>query len=181
MAKNYYLPTDDSGKADLLDHFAAKLLQYADTLEISAADVASAQADAANWRYDLQAQQRSQAYAQQWTNHKNSLRDGGAEHADPPAPLILPPAPAPVAPRRDLPLHRHRPEDQEPQKIHPRHWAGSRHRRLRASDRHQHLEAHLRHQSRSQAPHRNLDERQGRRLGNLGESRRRLRLPRHRP
>lgn len=25
MAKNYYLPSDDSGKADLLDHFAAKL------------------------------------------------------------------------------------------------------------------------------------------------------------
>ncbi len=98
MAKSYYLPTDDGGKADLLAHFAAKLPQYADTLEISAADVASAQADAANFRYDLQCQQHSQAYAQQWTNHKNILRDGGADHADPPAPLILPEGPPPVAP-----------------------------------------------------------------------------------
>ncbi len=99
MAKNYFLPSDDSGKADLLEHFAAKLPQYAALLEISAADVAAAQADAANFRYDLQAQQRSQAYAQQWTAHKNLLRDGGADSASPPPALVLPtPAPAPVAP-----------------------------------------------------------------------------------
>ncbi|MDD5035233.1 MAG: hypothetical protein PHE55_10775 [Methylococcaceae bacterium] len=47
MAKNYYLPKDDSGKADRLDHFAAKLPQYATLLEISAADVSAVQADAA--------------------------------------------------------------------------------------------------------------------------------------
>ncbi|MDD5036976.1 MAG: hypothetical protein PHE55_19795 [Methylococcaceae bacterium] len=99
MAKNYYLPKDDSGKADRLDHFAAKLPQYATLLEISAADVTAVQADAANFRYDLQAQQRSQAYAQQWTAHKNLLRDGGVDSATPPPALILPtPAPAPVAP-----------------------------------------------------------------------------------
>jgi len=50
MTKNYYLPSDDSGKADLLEHFAAKLPQYAETLEVSAADLASAQADAAAWK-----------------------------------------------------------------------------------------------------------------------------------
>ena len=96
MANSYYLPTDDGGKADLLAHFAAKLPLYAETLEISAADVASTQADAASFRYDLQAQQLSQAYAQQWTNHKNILKNGGADHADPPAP---PPVAPGVIPR----------------------------------------------------------------------------------
>ncbi len=36
MAKNYYLPSDDAGKADLLDQFTAKLPKYSATLEISA-------------------------------------------------------------------------------------------------------------------------------------------------
>jgi hypothetical protein len=35
MAKTPYLPAGDSGKAELLEHFAAKLPQYTGLLEIS--------------------------------------------------------------------------------------------------------------------------------------------------
>lgn len=98
MAKNYYLPADDSGKADLLEHFAAKLPQYAKILEISAADLASAQADAAAFRNTLQGQQRAQANAQQWTALKNLLRDGGTGSAAPPAAAPTPPSVPEVPP-----------------------------------------------------------------------------------
>ena len=50
MAKNYYLPKDDSGKAELLEHLANRLPAYAETLEVSAADIASLQADAEAFR-----------------------------------------------------------------------------------------------------------------------------------
>jgi hypothetical protein len=93
-----HLPIKDGDKADLLEHFAAKLPHYAAKLEVSDAETASAQAAAAAFRYDLQAQQLVKAYGQHWTNHKNSLRDGGEAHADLPPPLGLPPAPPAVAP-----------------------------------------------------------------------------------
>ncbi len=99
MAKNYYLPSDDSGKADLLDQFAAKLPKYSAALEISASDLASAQADVAAFRYAIKAQQQMQTNAQQWTAYKNLLRDGGPAGAAMPAVPALPtPAPAAVAP-----------------------------------------------------------------------------------
>lgn len=96
MAKAPFLPKDDNGKADALDNFAAKLSGYAATLEVSAADVSSAQADAAWFRYVLGAQKQMQNTAQQWTAYKNLMRDGGSGDTTPPAAPALP-APAPPA------------------------------------------------------------------------------------
>ena len=77
MAKNYYLPRDDSGKARLLEHLARRLPAYAETLEVSAADIASLQADAAAFRHDIAATDSIQANARHWTAYKNMQRDGG--------------------------------------------------------------------------------------------------------
>lgn len=65
---------------------------------MSAADLASVSADAAAFRYALQAQQRVQATAQQWTAYKILLRDGGAAHASPPGAPVLPAPKETVAP-----------------------------------------------------------------------------------
>lgn len=96
MATLYFLPSDDAGKADALDHFAAKLPSYAAQFGISDAEVAQVQADAAAFRHELQAVQLASAYSQHRTNHKNLVRDGGADNIEPPPPLALPPAPPPV-------------------------------------------------------------------------------------
>ena len=39
MPKNYYLPSDDSGKAELLEHLAARLPIHAAALELSPDDI----------------------------------------------------------------------------------------------------------------------------------------------
>ena len=71
MAKSYYMPKDDSGKAELLEHLATRLPIYADLLEISAVDITSLQADAAALRYTLSAYNVVQANARLWTAFKN--------------------------------------------------------------------------------------------------------------
>ena len=76
MAKSYYLPSDDAGKAAWLNNLASKLPAYQATLGLSAGDVASATADAAFFTYALNAQTQVAAYAQQWTAYKNSARNG---------------------------------------------------------------------------------------------------------
>ena len=78
MATNSYMPTNDSGKADLLDHLATTLPHYAVLLDISEADLASLKADADSFRYALHTQIAAQAYSQHWTAYKNQLRDGGS-------------------------------------------------------------------------------------------------------
>ena len=97
MAKNYYMPKDDSGKAELLEHLATRLPIYAELLEISAIDVASVQADATAFRYTLSAYNVVQGNARQWTAFKNLQRDGGTgTSAYPQAPNL--PAPAQAVP-----------------------------------------------------------------------------------
>lgn len=99
MPKAPFTPKDDNGKAALLDNLAAKLPKYAAPLEVSAADLASAQADATAFRYALNVLNQMRQNAQLWTAHKNLLRDGGAASADLPAAPALPtPIPAAVAP-----------------------------------------------------------------------------------
>ncbi len=93
MAKNYYLPRDDSGKARLLEHLARRLPAYAETLEVSAADIASLQADAAAFRHAIAATDSIQANARHWTAYKNLQRDGGV-HVNPLPQLPHLPAPA---------------------------------------------------------------------------------------
>ncbi len=97
MAKNYYMPKDDSGKAELLEHLATRLPIYAELLEISAVDVASVQADATAFRYTLSAYNVVQGNARLWTAFKNLQRDGGTgTSAYPQAPNL--PAPAQAVP-----------------------------------------------------------------------------------
>ena len=99
MTTNYFMPTTDNGKADLLDHLAATLPHYAVLLDVSAADLASLGADAPAFRYALQAMNDMQAYAQHRTTHKNLLRDGGSGTADwPVEPQLAQPVPPAVSP-----------------------------------------------------------------------------------
>ena len=94
MPTNTYLPKDDSGKADLLDHVAATLPKYTGTLEISADDLTSLQADAVSFRYALNILSRAQSYAHNCTAFKNLLRDGGTDAIEwPVAPLLPEPIP----------------------------------------------------------------------------------------
>ena len=93
MAKNYYLPRDDSGKAQLLEHLARRLPAYAETLEVSAADIASLQADAEAFRHAIASTDSIQANARQWTAYKNLQRDGGV-HVNPRPQLPHLPVPA---------------------------------------------------------------------------------------
>ena len=98
MTTNYFMPTTDNGKADLLDHLAATLPHYAVLLEVSDADLASLKADAAAFRYALQSMSDMQAYAQHRTTYKNLLRDGGSGTADwPVEPQLSQPVPPAVS------------------------------------------------------------------------------------
>ena len=97
MVKTYYLPTDDAGKADLLDHIAAKLPAYAEILGMDDTDIKTAQADAAAFRYTLSTFNLAQNNAKQWTAYKKLLRDGGVGNTSfPLAPSIPTQAPPSV-------------------------------------------------------------------------------------
>ena len=90
MPTSSFMPKDDSSKADLLDHVAATLPKYMGTLEISADDLASLQADAVGFRYALNGLSRAQSYAHNCTAFKNLLRDGGTDATEWPIPPLLP-------------------------------------------------------------------------------------------
>lgn len=99
MATTGYMPTDDSGKADLLDHLATTLPRYAEVLGIAEDVLNSLKADAAAFRYLLHAADDMQSYGRHLTGLKNLLRDGGPGRGDWPVPPALPePVPAPVTP-----------------------------------------------------------------------------------
>ena len=99
MAKAYYLPSDDAGKAAWLNNLAAKLPSYQAALGLTAGDVASVTADAAFFTYGLACTAQVSAYSQQWTAYKNSARNGNAPTLGPePIAPIFGVAPAAVAP-----------------------------------------------------------------------------------
>ena len=75
MPKNYYLPKDDSGKAELLEHLANRLPAYAETLEISALDIAGLQADAEAFRDAIACTNAIQANARHWKIGRASCRE----------------------------------------------------------------------------------------------------------
>ena len=89
MPTSSYMPKDDSGKADLLDHVAATLPKYAALLDISAVELASQQADAVGFRYALNLHNQAQSYAHNCTAAKNLLRDGGTDATLWPIPPLL--------------------------------------------------------------------------------------------
>ena len=102
MPKNYYLPSDDSGKAELLEHLAARLPIHAAALELSPDDITQLKADALAFRYTLSATNIVQANAKLWTAFKNLQRDGGPGETAYPNVSNLP-APVPAVPLGIIP------------------------------------------------------------------------------
>lgn len=99
MAKTYWLPTDDTGKRDWLNHFAGELPNHKTAVGVTDPEVASVVADAAYFTYVLGAQQSYGAAAQQWTAFKNKARNGtGTTMGALPAAPTLGTAPTAVAP-----------------------------------------------------------------------------------
>lgn len=78
MPNSTYMPHDDSGRAELLEHLTAALPKYSQLLEISEPDLLSLKNDATGFRYILNTLYNTHSYAQQWTNYKNIIRDGGS-------------------------------------------------------------------------------------------------------
>jgi len=104
MATGYFLPSDDVGKAGLLEHLADTLPKYTPLFGLTDEMLATRQADALAFRHALHGSDDAQAYAQHRTAHKTLLRDGGNGSGDWPLPLTLaqpdPPAVAPgIIPR----------------------------------------------------------------------------------
>lgn len=96
MAKTYYLPADDEGKAALLEHFATTISGYAAALGLPAAELTAQAADTAYFRWLVNESIASRAYAQALTAWRDSIRDGGIP-ATPQAPVpSATPAPATV-------------------------------------------------------------------------------------
>jgi hypothetical protein len=89
MPTSYFLPPDDGGKADLLDHLAATLPKYAAIFALTSEMLAQRQADALAFRHALQTADDAQAYAQHRKAYKNLLRDGGDGSGDWPLPLTF--------------------------------------------------------------------------------------------
>ena len=99
MTTNYFMPSTDGGKADLLEHLSSTLPRYAALLDVSAIDLAVLKADADAFRYTWHAQTDVLAYSQHWTSYKSVLRNGGSGTADWPIALELAtPVPPAVSP-----------------------------------------------------------------------------------
>lgn len=102
MPKNYYLPYDDGGRAELLEHLAVRLPVHAATLGLTESDINLLKADAAAFRYTLTALSVVQANAKLWTAYKNQQRDGGTGDTAYPITANLPAA-APAVPHGIIP------------------------------------------------------------------------------
>ena len=89
MPTSPYMPHDDAGKAEFLEHLAATLPKYAELLEIKSEDIATLKSDAVNFRLALHEQADWQSFAQHWTAFKNQLRDGVAGKTEWPIPPLL--------------------------------------------------------------------------------------------
>jgi len=99
MSTTTFMPTTDSGKADLLNHLTTALPPYANLLNISGEDLNLLNADCTSFRYTLQSANDMQAYSQNWTAYKNQLRDGTSGSAIwPMSPAVAQPIPSAVSP-----------------------------------------------------------------------------------
>ena len=98
MAKAYYIPWSEQGKAEFLDNLSLKIGSYEVVLGLSPADTTSVANDATMFNYLLDAQEAFKTFKQDLSLYKNILRDGpggGPAGAFPVAP-VLPPPPTPV-------------------------------------------------------------------------------------
>jgi hypothetical protein len=88
MANGTTIPRDDAGKLALIQHINANLPHYAETLEISAADLSQLKAGADWFELILKAQDLAQNYTDALFAFKRVLRDGPKS-----ATVNLPPLP----------------------------------------------------------------------------------------
>jgi len=90
MATSPYLPKTDTGKAQFLANFAAKLPGYQATFTLTAVQVSDAADASAYFQWTLTAQNIYGTRAQDWTAFKNELRDGplGGSLTPPLAPVL---------------------------------------------------------------------------------------------
>ena len=100
MSKNRYLPQSDKDRAVWLNNFSGKLGGYATLLGLSAAEVASAVADALMFVYLLNLVEIFTTAKEQRVNYKNLIKDGpiGTPAGAFPAAPSVAAAPAAVAP-----------------------------------------------------------------------------------
>jgi len=82
MATTGYMPNDDMGKVELMEHVAVNLPAYAPDLNVSTEALESHNADTKAFRYSLTMHHQMQSNAHNWTAHKNQLRDGGSGSAN---------------------------------------------------------------------------------------------------
>jgi len=86
MPNSAFMPVDDTGKVELLEHLVAILIKYAHLLAISDAVMLQLNKDAVALRRALTKLQQVQSYAHNCTAQKNHLRDGGPGAANWPVP-----------------------------------------------------------------------------------------------
>lgn len=103
MIRNYYLPKDESSRADLLEHLALRLPDYLGTLELTDVELDALRADALAYRHTLAATLAAQAHARQWTAFKKQQFDGKASPLPYPDGAVavdaVPDVPAGIIPR----------------------------------------------------------------------------------
>lgn len=96
MPTTSFMPTDDAGKAELLEHLVVVLPRYAALLNLSDELLDTLKADAASFRYALNGMDSYQSFAHYWTSLKNLLRDGGSGSTLwPQPPALAEPVPPP--------------------------------------------------------------------------------------
>lgn len=88
MAKGFFLPGDDAGKASVLSNFAQKLPTHSAAASVTAAEDTATTADNAFFAYVCDAWNQDGQKAQDRTAYKNSAREGGPLGNMPVAPVL---------------------------------------------------------------------------------------------
>lgn len=89
MPTTSFMPHDDIGKAELLEHLVTILPKYAELLNISPAMFAALKTDSIAFREALNQVDDAQSYAMYCTAYKKHLRDGGSGILQRPSPPKL--------------------------------------------------------------------------------------------
>ncbi len=97
MSTTTFMPSTDSGKADLLNHLTIALPPYANLLNISGEELAILNDDTISFSYTIQSAGDMQACSKSWTAFKNQLRDGASGSMSfPKTPTAIQPVPSVV-------------------------------------------------------------------------------------
>jgi hypothetical protein len=98
MAKTFYLPHDDLGKADWLTNYAARFAEVFAIFGFVLADSTAVNNDSAMFTYMLNNATTFKEFSKSWVDYKDTLRSGpiGTPFGAPPALPIIPAAPTTV-------------------------------------------------------------------------------------